>query len=81
LGGGTPPSANAPPPADGPNVQVSPVLQVHVVPEQLQSPEHAAKVEEVVPLQPSGKAAPTMIMSVTPTDDPTDRDMFNLFGL
>jgi hypothetical protein len=77
FGGGTPPSANAPPPSDGPNVQVPPVLQVQRVPEQLQSPEQPAKVEGVLPPQPSGKAAPTAIMNVTPTDsDPTDLDTF-----
>jgi hypothetical protein len=82
LGGGTPPSANAPPPADGPNVQVPPVLHVHMVPEQLQSPEQpAAKVEEVLPPQLSGRAAPRTTMNVTPRDtDQTDCDTFNLFG-
>jgi hypothetical protein len=82
LGGGTPPSANEPPPADGPNVQVPPVLHVHMGPEQLQSPEQpAAKVEEVLPPQLTGRAAPTTTMNVTPRDtDQTDCDTFNLFG-
>jgi hypothetical protein len=52
-------------------------LQVHRAPEQLQSPAQPAKVEGWLPLQPSGKAAPTATMSVAPRDsDRTDRDTF-----
>jgi hypothetical protein len=58
-------------------VQVPPVLQVQVVPEQLQSPEQAAKVDGLFPPQLSGRAAPTTTINVTPRDnDHTDCDTF-----
>jgi hypothetical protein len=58
-------------------VQVPPVLHAHVAPEQLQSPEQPAKVDGLLPLHPSGTAAATTTMNVTPRDnDRTDCDTF-----